>query len=76
MLQLDIIEKSRKLYKFIDFVHYEKKQVPLRYPDTEPPIKIRNALMFKMKADILKYIYECISGDNGLLYEIKGKKEE
>jgi len=26
-----------------------------------------------MKADYLRYIYECLSGDNGLLYGIEEK---
>jgi hypothetical protein len=26
-----------------------------------------NAIMYKMKADYLRYIFECINGDDGLL---------
>ena len=27
-----------------------------------------NAIFYKFKADHYRYIYECLSGDNGLLY--------
>lgn len=36
----------------------------------QPPKSTLDALFYKMKADYLRYIYECLSGDNGLLYGI------
>ena len=51
----------------IDFFHDFRPDVPLKYITSQPPPYILNALLFKMKADNLRYIYECLSGDNGLL---------
>lgn len=51
----------------IDYFHDTKKEVPLKYMTSQPPPYILNALFCKMKADYLRYVYECLSGDNGLL---------
>ena len=34
----------------------------------QPPINILEALLYKQKADYMRQIYECLSGDSGLLY--------
>jgi len=65
--QLDIIEKCRKIFKFIDYVQDRRKEVPLKDISKQPIQCVLKALLFKMKADYLRHIYECISGDNGLL---------
>lgn len=36
--------------------------------ERQPNKNVLKALFFKLKADYLRYIYECLSGDNGLLY--------
>ena len=41
--------------------------MPIKYQYGQPPKCILNALFYKMKADYLRYIYECLAGDNGLL---------
>lgn len=51
----------------IDYFHDTRMEVPLKYITSQPPPYILNALFCKMKADYLRYIYECLSGDNGLL---------
>jgi len=48
--------------------------VPLKYITQQPPPYILNAFFVKMKADYLRYIYECLSGDNGLLAARKMEK--
>ena len=71
--QLKIIGKCRNLYKYIDYLHDRKKDIPLKDKDVQPPNSILNALLYKMKADIMTQIYECLSGDNGLLKDDKAK---
>ena len=51
----------------IDYLHDTKVEVPLKYITSQPPPYVLNALFCKMKADYLRYIHECLSGDNGLL---------
>jgi len=41
----------------------------------QPPKSTLNALFYKMKADYLRYIYECLSGDNGVLYGITNTED-
>ena len=68
-IQLGIISQCKGLYKFIDYIHDRPKDVTIKnqYVHKQPPKCILNALFFKMKADYMRYIYECLSGDNGLL---------
>ena len=35
-----------------------------------------NAILYKMKADYLRYIFECLSGDDGLLNSEVFQQEE
>lgn len=58
----------------IDYFHDTKKEVPLKYITSQPPPYVLNALFCKMKADYMRFIYECISGDNGLLKSQKADK--
>ena len=66
-LQILIVKRCIQVYKMIDYFHDSKKEVPLKYITSQPPPYILNALFCKMKADYMRFIYECISGDNGLL---------
>lgn len=65
--QILIVKRCIQIYKFIDYFHDRRKEVPLKYLTQQPPPYILNAFFVKMKADYLRYIYECLSGDNGLL---------
>ena len=65
---MDIIERCRNLFKLIDYVDDRKHIVPLKDMERQPNKCVLKALFYKLKADYLRYIYECLSGDNGLLY--------
>lgn len=69
--QILIIKRCVQVYKFIDYFHDKRKEVPLKYLTSQPPPYILNALFLKMKADYLRHIYECLSGDNSLLADDK-----
>lgn len=72
--QILIIKRCIQIYKFIDYFHDKRHIVPLKYITQQPPPYILNAFFLKMKADYLRYIYECLSGDNGLLGSNKETK--
>lgn len=65
--QLFIIDQCRKVYRFIDYLHDRRKEVKLKNVNYQPQKNILNALLYKMKADYLRYIFECLNGDDGLL---------
>lgn len=65
--QLFIIDECTKVYRFIDYLHDRRKVVKLKNVGYQPQINIYNALLYKMKADYLRYIFECLDGDDGLL---------
>lgn len=71
--QLKLIEECGKIYKYIDYLHDAKQTVPLASAQRQPPKSILNAIFYKMKADYMRFIYECLSGDSGLLYGQKKK---
>ena len=71
-----MIGKCRDLYKYIDYLHDRRLPVPLKYKDVQPPKCILNAILFKMKADQMRLIYECLSGENGLLYGQEQQQRE
>ena len=73
--QKSIINDCDKLFKLIDYTHDRKYIVPLKYMNQQPPKSTLNALFYKMKADYLRYIYECLSGDNGVLYGITNTED-
>ena len=65
-----MIQKCRDLYKFVDYIHFlrnDNRIVALRSISAEPPKYYIDALFHKLKADQMKFIYECLGGDNGLL---------
>lgn len=55
-------------------MHDRRLPVPLKYKDMQPPKCVLNAILYKMKADQMRLIFECLSGENGLLYELEEKK--
>lgn len=67
--QLHIIEHCTKLYKFIDYFQDARNEKPVKLKSHfyQPPKCILNATLYKMKADYLRYIAECLFGDDGLL---------
>eukprot|EP00356_Strombidium_inclinatum_P015164 CAMPEP_0170482330 /NCGR_PEP_ID=MMETSP0208-20121228/2393_1 /TAXON_ID=197538 /ORGANISM="Strombidium inclinatum, Strain S3" /LENGTH=402 /DNA_ID=CAMNT_0010755157 /DNA_START=112 /DNA_END=1317 /DNA_ORIENTATION=- len=71
--QVKIINHCCDIFKFIDYFHDRKNVVPLKHLNYQPPQCVINAYLYKMKADYLRFIYECLSGDNGLL---NGKEEK
>ncbi len=42
----------------------------MKHVSYQPPLPIVDAMLYKMKADYLRYISECITGDDGLLTNI------
>jgi hypothetical protein len=65
--QLYIIDQCTKIYKFIDYLHDRRLNVKLKNIGAQPPKNEINATLYKMKADYLRYIFECLGGDDGLL---------
>lgn len=55
------------MFMFVDYIHSERKVVPLDLLSKQPPLPVIDAVLYKMKADYLRISYECLSGDNGLL---------
>lgn len=64
---MKLIKACFELVRFIDYIHDRKKYVPLKFSNMQPQKYLIDAYFYKMKADYLKYIYECLDGDNGLL---------
>ena len=66
-----MIKKCNDLYKFIDYAYDRKVVVPINPEDTTKKYTTatENALFYKIKADHLRYVYECLSGDDGLLFK-------
>ena len=66
--QIQIIKKCEQIYKFVDYIHDRRRDdIPIKFQSQQPPEAILDALFFKIKADYLRYIYECLSGENGIL---------
>ena len=62
-----MIKRCRDIFKFIDFLDDTRQIVPLKDPRKQPAKYILKSMFFKMKADYMRHIYECLSGDDGLL---------
>lgn len=56
------------MFKFVDYVHFARKNVDIKYVNYQIPKSILDGLFFKLKADIMLYMYECIGGWNGIFY--------
>lgn len=65
--QLYIIDQCIKVYKFVDYLHDKRIKVKLKNILAQPQRNVLTAILYKTKADYLRYIYECLSGDDGLL---------
>lgn len=65
---MKIINHAADIFQFVDYFHDRKHVVPLKYMNQQPPQCVVNAYLYKMKADYLRFIYECVTGDNGLFY--------
>ena len=65
------MNNCRKIYQFIDYFHDhpDRANMKLKEPTKQPPKCVIDAILYKMKADYLRYIYECVSGDDSLLNE-------
>lgn len=55
------------MFKFVDYLDDFRKVVPLKDPRKQSPIYVLKAIFFKMKADNMRIIYECLGYDDGLL---------
>jgi hypothetical protein len=55
------------MFKFVDYLDDKRMIVPLKDPRKQPPKYVLKATFFKMKADNLRIIYECLGNDDGLL---------
>lgn len=65
--QKTIINRCIKLIKFIDYLHDRRRIVPLKYTNSQPPNCVLSAVLYKMKADYMHFIFECLAGENGAL---------
>lgn len=66
-VQKKIIERCIKIYKFVDYLQVARKDVSLKFVNHQISKSVLNALLYKLKADMMCYLYECLSGENGLL---------
>lgn len=66
-MQLTIITRCIQIYKFLDYIHDRRQIVKLKHMSMQPPKCIINAILFKMKADYMRYIHECLTGESGIL---------
>ena len=67
------MNECRKIYQFLDYFHDHPKRanVKLEDPKRQPPKSTMDAIFHKMKADYLRYIWECLSGDDSILEQFK-----
>jgi len=66
--QLKLIRTCFEIYRYVDFIHDRKKYVPVNGP-RQPPKYLIDAYFYKMKADYMKFIFETLDCENGLLYD-------
>jgi len=71
---MKVIKTCFEIYKFIDYIHDKKKYVTLKYHASEPPKYLIDAYFYKMKADYMKFIFETLDCENGLLYNVDKKE--
>ena len=67
---MNLIKTCFELIRFVDYIHDRKKYVPLAKQMAQPPRYIIDAHLFKMKADLMKIIFECLDGSDGLLEKV------
>ena len=66
-VQTKIIDRCTNIYKFVDYLQVARKDVSLKFVNHQISKSVLNALLFKLKADMMSYIYECLSGENGMI---------
>jgi hypothetical protein len=66
--QMKVITTCFEIYRYVDFLHDRKKYVPLKFSHFQPPKYLIDAYLFKMKADYMKFIFETLDCEDGLLY--------
>lgn len=66
--QLDILTMCAKIYKFVDYLH-DRRHINSKLKEGNPqiPQPVLNCWLYKIKADYLRFVYECLSGEDGLL---------
>ena len=68
---MKVIKTCFEIYRFVDFFHDRKKYVPMKYQHGQPPKYLIDAYLYKMKADYMKFIFETLDCENGLLYDVE-----
>mmetsp|Transcript_8941 Transcript_8941/g.15146 ORF Transcript_8941/g.15146 Transcript_8941/m.15146 type:complete len:252 (+) Transcript_8941:314-1069(+) len=71
--QKEIITKCIDIINFVNFFAQMKISVPLKNNQAQPALCIIEALINKIKADYMRYILECLTGDDGLLAQDKAE---
>jgi len=71
--QMRVIVTCFEIYRYIDFLHDRKKYVPLKYDYMQPAKYLIDAFLYKMKADYMKFIFETLDCEDGLLYSLVEK---
>jgi hypothetical protein len=69
-VQNKIIDRCIAIYKFVDYLHIARKDVSLKFVNHQISKSVLNALLYKLKADMMSYIYECLSGENGMIQHL------
>ena len=66
--QMKVIITCFEIYRYIDFIHDRKKYVEPKYQHLQPAKYLIDAHFYKMKSDYMKFIFETLDCENGLLY--------
>ena len=61
------------MFRFINCYHKRRDKIKLKDHHKQPPNYVVDAYLYTIKADILRFIYECLSGENGLFSDINEK---
>ena len=64
---MKVIKTCFEIYRYLDYVHDQRRDVPLQSLDSQPPKYLIDAYFFKMKADYMKFIFETLDCEDGLL---------
>jgi len=67
---MKVLKTCFEIYRFIDYIHDRKKYVPLKSLYGQPPKYLIDAYLYKMKADYMKFMFETLDCENGLLYKV------
>ena len=72
---MKVITTCFEIYRYLDFIHDSKKYVPLKNSFNEPPKYLIDAYFYKMKADYMRYIFETLDCEDGLLYNVTERSD-